>query len=104
MTSIEALEALRPPLIFGDPGQIRAVDFVVDVESCRKAMRNCRCPLVQCQRCDGEETITCRCNCGDEHEAVCGVCTGGVVEDAECLCVLGFAEDVRIEARKMEKP
>jgi hypothetical protein len=30
-----------------------------------------------CERCKGEGTVTCYCECGDEHERDCPVCDGG---------------------------
>lgn len=100
--TVESAKALLTsrPLKFGDPDQIKAVEFLSAIESMEvdgvlEALRQCRKQhRKKCSKCDGEGTCW---HC----DAECGDCDGEGYTDTPCKCMDGFPESL-VEAAEDE--
>ncbi len=78
MTLKEAYAQLRPPLVFGQETQVKAVRFISTVAEVVAQLKDCpHSDDNSCDDCDGEGTTACTClDCGHEHDAKCDECGG----------------------------
>ena len=74
MTSREGKNILKPPLIFGNDAQIRAVRFLEEVEEAKTSIHSCKhlSAHIKTLKSDGKvaaacETFECGCGHKDEH-------------------------------------
>ena len=81
MTVDSALRKLTPPLIFGNEAQIKAANFLSQVEEAIEAIRACQHEPRECVECNGNGTVLCPC-CG---EGQCEGC-GGIGFNPESTC------------------
>lgn len=100
-TVIEAKKLLVPPLVFGNEDQIKAVNFVEQVESAIQSIRNCKWGHDGvCEECDGSGYYECP-HCGTD-DVICEDCNGSTANVSRgCTCLVGYTTLVVDEAIRL---
>ena len=91
MTLSEALKALAPPLQFGNPTQVAAVQFLEGVELAKAALA--RCEHHSCPNCGGFGRFHYK-----NSYTICGTC-GGDGTEVRCACFRSVDSEAVIAAR-----
>ena len=116
MTLTAARKTLARPLVFGDPDQIKAVNFIGRAQECLEALESCP-HLGACGHCNGKGEIECSECDGTGECSKCGVecqeCNGhrktecedcnGRGKGRECHCLDAFTPDEKDAALVLDK-
>jgi hypothetical protein len=95
MDLLSARKMLSGPLKFGDPEQIKAVQFIFLAESCLEAIKACTHGSGECAECDGDGTCP---HCSRE----CDECEGTGIY-TECSCLDEFDGDAMTAALEIQR-